>query len=297
MSSTHSDKYAALAESLINQKLVMGDIETAEAIAKRAKVQKVAAGKAIIVQGGFDDTIYFILSGTFSVVVDDREVAQLTANDHVGEVATILPSLPRSATVIALEPSSVAKLSSAHFVEVANLYPIIWHELAKIFADHIYRRNALVRRTEATHRILIISPPESLEIAEATEKHLANSFISCKIWTKGVFRASPYAIESLEQQLDETDFAIIITTPDDTAADNTNAHDDIIFELGFAVGRLGQHRTFLLDFNKTGDMRLPDASGLITIPCRAAQGQNLTARLKKVCTYLQKVFAETTSRW
>ncbi|MES2354015.1 MAG: TIR domain-containing protein [Pseudomonadota bacterium] len=297
MPSTHADKYAALTELLINQKLVMGDVDTAEAIAKRAKVQKVAAGKAIIIQGGFDDTIYFILSGSFSVVIDDREVAQLTANDHVGEVAIILPSLPRSATVVALEPSSVAKLSSAHFVEVANLYPIIWHELAKIFADHIYRRNALTRRPDTTNRVLIISPPEALNIAEATEKHLTSPFLSCKIWAKGVFRASPYAIESLEQQLDETDFAIIITTPDDTVVANTRSHDDIIFELGFAVGRLGQHRTLLLDFNKTGDMRLPDTSGLITIPCRAAEGQNLTARLEKVCTYLKKVFAETTSRW
>jgi len=293
MPQAHPDKNATLVESLLNQKLVMGDADIAEAIAQRAKVQKIAPGKVIIAQGGFDDTVYFILSGTFSVFVDECEVAQLTANDHVGEVAIVLPSLPRSATVIALEPSSVAKLSSAHFFELANLYPMIWHQLAKMFADRLYRRNALVKRTDETARVLIISSPEALKIAEAAEKHLACATLTCKIWTKGVFRTSPYAIESLEQQLDETDFAIVIATADDAVIPSVNlAHDDIIFELGLAVGRLGRHRAFLLDPNKTGDIHLPDASGLVSIPCRPARGQDFTTRLKKVCTHLRKVFSD-----
>jgi predicted nucleotide-binding protein len=69
----------------------------------------------------------------------------------------------------------------------------------------------------ATHdkiNVFIISSVEALEIARTIQNALAHNFTNV-LWTDGVFRASWYPIESLERQLDQSDFAVAVVQPDD----------------------------------------------------------------------------------
>jgi hypothetical protein len=79
--------------------------------------------------------IYFILAGTFDVVVNGRRVAGRGAGDHVGEMAAVQPAQRRSATVTALEEAIVAKLSAEAFSNLGSrhsqLYRLIAQELAR----------------------------------------------------------------------------------------------------------------------------------------------------------------------
>ena len=116
-----------------------------------------------------------------------------------------------------------------------------------------------------------------------------------KIWTDGVFRASKYPIESLEEQLDESDFAIAIAQPDDTVKTSRgkkkNApRDNVIFELGLFVGRLGRLRSILLE-PRGEEVNLPsDLSGLTTIGYRT--DRDWASNVSVACSRLREVFKE-----
>jgi CRP/FNR family transcriptional regulator, cyclic AMP receptor protein len=89
-------------EALAAQRLVSGNRKLAEELADCAEVLAIAAGQTLISQGADDNEIYFILAGTFDVVVNGRRIAGRGAGDHVGEMAAEQPPreglrrLPRS---------------------------------------------------------------------------------------------------------------------------------------------------------------------------------------------------------
>ena len=86
-------------EALAAQRLVSGNRELAEDLADRAEVLAVPAGQTLISQGAEDNDIYFILAGTFDVVVMVGGSTR-NAGDHVGEMAAVQPAQKRSATAL-----------------------------------------------------------------------------------------------------------------------------------------------------------------------------------------------------
>lgn len=58
------------------------------------------AGQVIVRQGDLGDTLFVVVQGEVSVVVDGQEVSTLTAGEHFGELA-LVGTEPRSATIVA----------------------------------------------------------------------------------------------------------------------------------------------------------------------------------------------------
>jgi len=56
-------------------------------------------GQTIVRQGELGDTLYVVVQGEMSVVVDEQEVNVLTAGEHFGELA-LISTEPRSATIV-----------------------------------------------------------------------------------------------------------------------------------------------------------------------------------------------------
>jgi len=75
-----------------NQTLVAGNNELAEKLADIAELIEVAPGTSIIRQDDYTNDIFFILVGSFSVIVNGREVATRGSGDHVGEMGAIEPT-------------------------------------------------------------------------------------------------------------------------------------------------------------------------------------------------------------
>jgi CRP/FNR family transcriptional regulator, cyclic AMP receptor protein len=117
-------------EAIAPQRLVSGNRKLAEELADRAEVLAVSAGQTLISQGADDNEIYFILAGTFAVVVNGRRVAGRGAGDHVGEMA-VQPAQRRSATVTALEEAIVAKLSAEAFSTLGSRHPQFYRLIAQ----------------------------------------------------------------------------------------------------------------------------------------------------------------------
>jgi predicted nucleotide-binding protein len=80
-------------------------------------------------------------------------------------------------------------------------------------------------------------------------------------------------IEKFEKHAAEVGFAVVILTPDDVAEDSMRARQNVIFELGFFVGRLGRGRASLL---RKGAVEMPsDLYGVIYTDLDVAEGWKL----------------------
>ena len=86
-------------------------------LAARMRREDVPAGSGVVVEGDPGDRFYVILSGLFTVskrALGARAV--LRPGDYFGEVALAM-DVPRTATVRALSPSTVASCDRATFDE------------------------------------------------------------------------------------------------------------------------------------------------------------------------------------
>jgi predicted nucleotide-binding protein len=149
----------------------------------------------------------------------------------------------------------------------------------------------------ATHdkiNVFIISSVEALEIARTIQNALAHDF-TIVLWTDGVFRASWYPIESLERQLDQSDFAIAVVQPDDMTSirgtEVATPRDNVIFELGMFIGRLGRQRSFLIEPRGT-EVKLPsDLAGITTVPYKY-DPSNLAASMGPACNRVREILKD-----
>lgn len=283
-----------LVETLREQKIVAGNAALAEQIAGMAALIGVSAGTTIIEQGGGDNDVYFIVAGAFDIVVNGRKVARRFAGDHVGEMAAIQPTQRRSATVIATEESVLCKLTEPQLTELGLQQPDIWRFIAKELARRLEQRNAHVSATHKRIRVFIISSAEALEIARTVQNAFEYDF-TVTVWTDGVFRASWYPIESLERQLDQSDFAIAIAQPDEITQRRgetvPSPRDNVIFELGLFIGRIGLRRSFLVE-PRWEEVRLPsDLSGITVLPYKY-DAEDLAAAMGPACNHIRAIIKE-----
>jgi hypothetical protein len=112
--------------------------------------------------------------------------------------------------------------------------------------------------------LFIGSSTEGLEFARAA-RGLLNQDVEVTLWNEGFYRLGATFIETLIYGLPRFDFALLVVTPDDFVrireVEGFGPRDNVIFELGLFMGRLGRSRTFLL--HQTDAVRIPtDLSGM-----------------------------------
>ena len=84
-------------------------------LAAAAVPRQVGAGEVVVAQGDVGDEFFMIESGELLVTQDGHDVRRLGPGDSFGEVA-LLHSIPRTATVSAVQPSSLLSLDHEIFV-------------------------------------------------------------------------------------------------------------------------------------------------------------------------------------
>jgi hypothetical protein len=109
-------------------------------------------------------------------------------------------------------------------------------------------------------RIFIGSSIESLDIAYAIQENLQYD-ANVTVWSQGVFRLSSNTITDLLNTIDTTDYAIFVFSPDDIInIRNTQKNitrDNVIFEFGLFIGKLGKEKVFYLIPNDEDNLHLP----------------------------------------
>lgn len=98
-------------------------------------------------------------------------------------------------------------------------------------------------------KVFIASSVEGLSVAYSVQANLDHD-ANCTVWSQGVFELSTPPIDSLVNTLDNADFAIFVFSPDDEVrmrGKSENAvRDNVLFELGLFIGRLGKVRCFIV---------------------------------------------------
>lgn len=109
-------------------------------------------------------------------------------------------------------------------------------------------------------RIFIGSSIENIELAYAAQENLEDS-AEVTVWDQGIFDLSSYSLEALLDALEQFDYGLFIFSPDDIVnirgASRKSVRDNIVFELGLFIGRLGRDRSFIFLPRHVKNLHLP----------------------------------------
>ena len=113
------------------------------AVARHAQERQVDDGAVLIEQGTPGDAFYVILDGKARVIRDGEGVGQVGAGAWFGELA-LLDGEPRSATVVADGPLTVAVLPTATFRLALREFPDLTEQLLAALAAQLRTASAPV---------------------------------------------------------------------------------------------------------------------------------------------------------
>ena len=138
--------------------------------------------------------------------------------------------------------------------------------------------------------VFIGSSTEGLPIAKAVQKALEPA-ADVTVWSQGIFEPSFGYLESLMKAVEEADFGVLVLTPDDLTESrghlSTSPRDNLVFELGLFIGRLGRERCLFL-FDTTKELKIPsDLLGIAPVTYRPREDGNFNAAVGPACTSIE----------
>ena len=120
------------------------------AIASRAQVVRCFSGQTLVEEGEPGADIYLLLQGRVRIQVESISpfveigITKLEAGEVIGEMS-LVENHPRSATVLAIEPSVFARIPSSHLRDLAVQKPevgfILMRNVARILSDRLKAMN------------------------------------------------------------------------------------------------------------------------------------------------------------
>tara|TARA_R110002020_G_scaffold61545_5_gene165517 strand:+ start:446 stop:1546 length:1101 start_codon:yes stop_codon:yes gene_type:complete len=127
-------------------------------------------------------------------------------------------------------------------------------------------------------KIFIGSSNKGLQVARDVREQL-HEIADCTIWNEGVFGLSQGTLEAIVNI--EVDYAILVLTPDDLLQKKESQkqapRDNVIFECGFFIGKIGRERTFMI-YDYSSKMDLPsDLAGITLAGYDRSQTSGLVA--------------------
>lgn len=288
-----------LMRALRQQIIVEREDAIAEALSDAGALVEIKPGKAFITQDSTVQDVFLILMGHAAIRINNAQTATREANEHVGEMVVIDPTLPRSATVVALDTVVAWKVEGARFKAICDHFPQTWERIARVLARRLYQRNSTIFVPNAKPRVFVISSSEGRYVAEAVKKQLA-SIADIRVWYDGVFFAGGFTIEALEQELVQADFAIAVATPDDRTMKRGKtsmaARDNVIFELGLFMGKLTRFRAFLFHPSFSTFNAGSDFNGLTAIRYPKGRKADIDDRVKPACDEVRKLIKRLKAR-
>jgi predicted nucleotide-binding protein len=155
--------------------------------------------------------------------------------------------------------------------------------------------------------VFVASSSEQLPVAQRIRDGLRSSKEwDVNVWTTQFAFSATY-IDSLERALDDADFAVVVMTGDDQANVRKDAvvlpRDNVIFELGLFIGRLGRERcAFFHDASRDTRIAsdLEGVKGADFYPDDQADGKarrKLADRVREVRSQIKQVLQEAGPRY
>ena len=134
-------------------------------------------------------------------------------------------------------------------------------------------------------KLFIASSVEGLDAAYEIQVNLQHD-AHVTVWPQGVFGLSDTPLDSLVDVLDSCDFGVFVFNPDDMVYMRGDEHnvvrDNVLFELGMFIGKLGKRRCFVVAPNEP-DIYLPSDLWGFSIAKYDANRDDLPGALGPAC--------------
>jgi len=285
-----------LVDSICRQPIVAGKRVLAEKLAEGGCLLEILPGKEIITQGNSDNDLYLIISGHVAISVNGRVVANRSAGNHVGEMALLDPTARRSATVTAVERTTLLQVAEPQVSNIAKRHPEFWRRIAVELASRLRERGKSLPEPHTEPVIFIGSSTEGLREATFICQSLGRRPTVPQLWTEGVFQLSKTTIEDLWRMTADSDFAVIVLTADDITVSRgkrkPSPRDNVVFELGLFIGALGRQRSFIV-IPRGIAVKIPtDLLGVTLLQYRPGGKKTLGRRLQPVTRALWKTMKQ-----
>jgi hypothetical protein len=145
-----------------------------------------------------------------------------------------------------------------------------------------------VKETKFKDTLFIGSSSEGLSTAQAIKKKF-DAEMDVTLWNEGVFKMNASYLESLLRASNSFDFAILVFTPDDLVTSRSQTQsvprDNVIFEHGLFLGRLGPNRAFIVCEETT--KVLSDYAGITIATYRKSEGGSVLAAVGSACNRIR----------
>jgi predicted nucleotide-binding protein len=286
-----------LHDAMLEQQCVSNNKDIAGKLCGCLKLLELKKGDVLFQQGDHDTDVYFILAGRVVVEIHGREISIRGPRQHVGEMAMIDSSAPRSGTVKAMEITVLAKVAEPDFAKIATEHPDVWRRLAVELADRLRQRAKYVRAKNPRPRIFLGSSVEGLPVLRAIQNGLQHDDFLVRAWTGNVFRPGSGTMEALEEEITQADFGVLILTKDDhitneaRAVDTFAPRDNVVLELGMCIGALGRKRAYMV-IPKDRDLKIPTDMLGITPVTFYDDREHLADRIAPVCNQIREAVGE-----
>jgi hypothetical protein len=135
-------------------------------------------------------------------------------------------------------------------------------------------------------KIFIGSSREASSIAKALQHELRDVAYS-EVWSQGLFRLGAVGLDDLVRAANGFDFGVFVFAQDDVLRmrdmQHTAVRDNVLFELGMFIGKLGPRRSFFVVPEPAGDLHLPSDLQGITPAKYDAQNSNPQVAVAPAC--------------
>lgn len=180
------------------------DPTTLKTIETELQILKVEKGSYVVHKGSPGDQLIFVLSGRLQAVDitdDGQEIGLnfLDAGDYFGEIS-IIDGLPRSASVVACENSTVGQLAKLHAQSLMYQNPLV--------AERVLKRLAAGLRKASFHQA-VISLPNAFQRVFTLLEHMAHD--------------APGGLRLIEKIPKQQEIAIMANTSRETVSRAINA--------------------------------------------------------------------------
>ncbi|KJS34577.1 MAG: hypothetical protein VR74_20085 [Hyphomonas sp. BRH_c22] len=246
-------------------------------------------GRDLITEGAEDTDVYFILMGRFELRVKGNVLGERGVNDMVGELALLRPSNKRSATLTAVDPSVVLKVSKEDFQALAEPSSAFWKNVAEVISDRLDLRNQMLPNANERPIVLVVSSGEAIDVVREIETNLGeDGTIGVEPWNK-IFAISTYPLSQLKAAIDRADFVIAIMRGDDVLVSRSKKakapRDNVVLEFGMALGSLGLDRSIMLVPTDAQVKLASDNDGLTYVGYKENDSEN---SLRIACNKIRK---------
>lgn len=144
-----------------------------------------------------------------------------------------------------------------------------------------------------TPHVFVGSSTEGLKVAKHVQQFIKSNIpeIEVQLWNKETFQFNTSTLESLLRNADTFDFGIFIFSPDDVVDKRQEVgsapRDNVVFEQGLFLGRIGPRRSFVL-CDKQVKHVLSDYNGITIALYDGASELNLQSSVEAGCKDIVK---------